>query len=249
MRELLRRRRLQLRRHRRRPAARAARWPSGSSTASRPATSPRSTSAGSRRSTATTAGCTTGSREVLGLHYEIPWPNREMRTARPVPPLAAATTCSAGERQASAARWAGSGPTSSRPRAGPGRSSTPGASRTGCRGRPPNSASTRTAVTVFDQTSFSKYLLVGPDAEAALQWLCTADVGRAGRAHRLHRDAQRARHLRVRRDRHPDGRRRVPHRQQRRHHRAGQGPHPPPPAGRRTTTTRGRHLVATRCSA
>jgi 4-methylaminobutanoate oxidase (formaldehyde-forming) len=37
--------------------------------------------------------------------------------------------------------------------------------------------STRTNVTVFDQTSFSKYLLVGPDAEAALQWLCTADVG------------------------------------------------------------------------
>jgi heterotetrameric sarcosine oxidase gamma subunit len=30
---------------------------------------------------------------------------------------------------------------------------------------------------VFDQTSFSKYLLVGPDAEAGLQWLCTADVG------------------------------------------------------------------------
>jgi 4-methylaminobutanoate oxidase (formaldehyde-forming) len=29
---------------------------------------------------------------------------------------------------------------------------------------------------VFDQTSFSKYLLVGPDAEAALQWLCTADM-------------------------------------------------------------------------
>ena len=36
--------------------------------------------------------------------------------------------------------------------------------------------STRTAVTVFDQTSFSKYLLVGPDAESALQWLCTADM-------------------------------------------------------------------------
>jgi 4-methylaminobutanoate oxidase (formaldehyde-forming) len=30
---------------------------------------------------------------------------------------------------------------------------------------------------VFDQTSFSKYLVVGADAEAALQWLCTADVG------------------------------------------------------------------------
>ena len=32
------------------------------------------------------------------------------------------------------------------------------------------------AVAVFDQTSFSKYLVTGPDAEAALQWLCTNDV-------------------------------------------------------------------------
>jgi 4-methylaminobutanoate oxidase (formaldehyde-forming) len=31
-------------------------------------------------------------------------------------------------------------------------------------------------VAVFDQTSFSKYLLTGPDGEQALQWLCTADV-------------------------------------------------------------------------
>ena len=37
-------------------------------------------------------------------------------------------------------------------------------------------ANTRENVTVFDQTSFSKYRLVGPDAEAVLQWLCTADV-------------------------------------------------------------------------
>ncbi len=29
---------------------------------------------------------------------------------------------------------------------------------------------------LFDQTSFSKYLLTGPDSERALQWLCTADV-------------------------------------------------------------------------
>jgi heterotetrameric sarcosine oxidase gamma subunit len=35
---------------------------------------------------------------------------------------------------------------------------------------------TRNAVAVFDQTSFSKYLLVGADAEPALQWLCTADL-------------------------------------------------------------------------
>jgi heterotetrameric sarcosine oxidase gamma subunit len=35
---------------------------------------------------------------------------------------------------------------------------------------------TRTGVAVFDQTSFSKYLLTGPGSEQALQWLCTADV-------------------------------------------------------------------------
>jgi 4-methylaminobutanoate oxidase (formaldehyde-forming) len=31
-------------------------------------------------------------------------------------------------------------------------------------------------VALFDQTSFSKYLLTGRDAEQVLQWLCTADV-------------------------------------------------------------------------
>ena len=37
------------------------------------------------------------------------------------------------------------------------RSSTPGASRAGCRGRPPSRRAPATAVAVFDQTSFSKY--------------------------------------------------------------------------------------------
>ena len=51
-------------------------------------------------------------------------------------------------------------------------------------------ASTRTGVTVFDQTSFSKYLLRGPSARDALQWLCTADVDVPVGPHRLHRHAQ-----------------------------------------------------------
>jgi glycine cleavage system aminomethyltransferase T len=34
----------------------------------------------------------------------------------------------------------------------------------------------RQAVSVFDQTSFSKHLVLGDDAEATLQWLCTNDV-------------------------------------------------------------------------
>ncbi len=41
----------------------------------------------------------------------------------------------------------------------------------------------RQRVAVFDQTSFSKYLVTGQDAAAALQWLCTNDVDVApGRA-------------------------------------------------------------------
>jgi 4-methylaminobutanoate oxidase (formaldehyde-forming) len=35
---------------------------------------------------------------------------------------------------------------------------------------------TRTGVAVFDQTSFSKYAVSGPDALAGLQWVCAADV-------------------------------------------------------------------------
>ncbi|MEJ8573645.1 FAD-dependent oxidoreductase [Microbaculum marinum] len=40
-------------------------------------------------------------------------------------------------------------------------------------------AATREAVTVFDQSSFAKFLVVGPDAEAALTWICAGNVARA----------------------------------------------------------------------
>lgn len=36
----------------------------------------------------------------------------------------------------------------------------------------------REAVTVFDQSSFAKFLLQGPDAEAALSWICANDITR-----------------------------------------------------------------------
>jgi sarcosine dehydrogenase len=36
----------------------------------------------------------------------------------------------------------------------------------------------RSSVAVFDQTSFSKFLMVGKDAEAALSWICANDVAR-----------------------------------------------------------------------
>ena len=181
--------------------------------------------------------------EVLGLHYEIPWPNREMATARPfrrspVHHLLVAANANFGSRmgweRANFFAPAGVEPVIEY--------------SWGKQNWLPWSAAeqtaTRTAVTVFDQTSFSKYLLTGPDAEAALQWLCTADMAVDVGATRVHGDAQRTRMLRVGRHRDPHRRRRVPHRQQRGHHGAGQGPHRQEPARRHAGSTRRRDVLA-----
>ncbi len=114
--------------------------------------------------------------EVLGLHYEIPWPNREMKTARPfrrspVHHLLETANANFGSRmgweRANFFAPDGVDPTIEYTWGKPNWLPWSAAEQT----------NTRTAVTVFDQTSFSKYLMVGPDAESALQWLCTADVG------------------------------------------------------------------------
>ncbi|WP_134739178.1 FAD-dependent oxidoreductase [Nocardioides sp. 503] len=109
--------------------------------------------------------------EVLGLHYAVPWPNRELESGRPqrTSPLhdvLAASGAVFGTRMG----W-------ERPLVfGPealdyawGRPAWLAASAAEQR-------ATRTAVAVFDQTSFSKYAVAGPGALAALQWLCAADV-------------------------------------------------------------------------
>jgi glycine cleavage system aminomethyltransferase T/glycine/D-amino acid oxidase-like deaminating enzyme len=113
--------------------------------------------------------------EVLGLHYSIPWPNRELATARPfrrspVHHLLAGANACFGSRNG----W-------ERPNffAPPGQSPVIEYSWGAQNWLPWVAAeqrATRTAVALFDQTSFSKYLLTGPDSERALQWLCTADV-------------------------------------------------------------------------
>ena len=114
--------------------------------------------------------------EVLGVHYEIPWPNRELKTARPfrrspVHHLLEAANANFGSRNG----WE---------RANFFAPAGADAAIEYTWGKPnwlawsaAEQSNTRTAVTVFDQTSFSKYLMVGADAEASLQWLCTADVG------------------------------------------------------------------------
>ena len=113
--------------------------------------------------------------EVLGLHYALPWPNREFETARPFrrspayERLVAANACFGsrmgweranyfapiGDDNAIEYSW----------------------------GKPnwlswssAEQRATREAVALFDQTSFSKYLVTGVDAERALQWICSNDV-------------------------------------------------------------------------
>lgn len=113
--------------------------------------------------------------EVLGLHYAIPWPNRELETARPlrrspVHDLLLEQGASLGSRNS----WErsnvfapqGVSPTIDYAWERPGWVDWSVAEQ----------VATREAVAVFDQTSFSKYLVRGPDAERALQWICTADV-------------------------------------------------------------------------
>ena len=113
--------------------------------------------------------------EVLGLHYAIGWPNRELETARPfrrspVYQLLQDANASFGSKMG----W-------ERPNffAPAGHRPVIEYSWDKQNWQPWSSAeqvATRQRVAVFDQTSFSKYLVTGPDAEAALQWLCTNDV-------------------------------------------------------------------------
>ncbi|MGK2881267.1 MAG: GcvT family protein [Mycobacterium sp.] len=114
--------------------------------------------------------------EILGLHYEVPWPNREMISARPfrrspVHHLLQAAGANFGSKMGwERANFFAAAPEESTITYTWGKPTW----------QPPSCAeqvNTRSNVTVFDQTSFSKYLMVGPDAEAALQWLCTGDVG------------------------------------------------------------------------
>ncbi len=119
--------------------------------------------------------------EVLGLHYAIAWPNRELETARPFRRspvyhvLRAANACFGAKMGWERANFF----------APPGEQPVIEYSWGKQNWQPWSSAeqlATRRRVAVFDQTSFAKYLVAGPDAEAVLQWLCTNDVAvRPGR--------------------------------------------------------------------
>ena len=113
--------------------------------------------------------------EVLGLHYSVPWPNREYDTARPL------RTSPVYERLAAANAGFGSKMGWERanyfapPAVDPAIQYAWGKQNW----LPWSSAEQvvcREAVAIFDQSSFSKYVVHGADAEAALQWICSNDV-------------------------------------------------------------------------
>lgn len=115
--------------------------------------------------------------ELYGKHYTIAWPNEEHASARPLrrsplyDRLKAQGACFGEKLGWERPNWF----------AAPGEAAEeiPGF------GRPSwfdavarEHRATREAVTVFDQTSFAKFQLVGRDAEAALSWICANDVAR-----------------------------------------------------------------------
>ena len=116
--------------------------------------------------------------EILGLHYEVPWPNRELRSARPFrrSPAYHLLTAS-GASFGSKMGWERAnyfvppdhGPAPTVP-------DYTWDKPDWQRWSNAEQRATRTDVAVFDQTSFGKLLVTGRDAERVLQWLCTADV-------------------------------------------------------------------------
>ena len=108
--------------------------------------------------------------EILGLHYAVPWPNREPETARdvrlsPLHERAVAAGATFGTRNG----WERPlyfGPPLDYRWDKPQWVEHSAAEQVAC----------RTAVAVFDQTSFSKYAVSGPDALRTLQWVCANDV-------------------------------------------------------------------------
>jgi glycine cleavage system aminomethyltransferase T/glycine/D-amino acid oxidase-like deaminating enzyme len=113
--------------------------------------------------------------EILGLHYAMPWPNRELETARPFRRspayhLLAAAGASFGSKmgweRANVFAPVGVEPLLDYSWGKP----------TWIPWSEQEQRATREAVALFDQTSFGKLLITGAGATHLLQWLCTADI-------------------------------------------------------------------------
>jgi 4-methylaminobutanoate oxidase (formaldehyde-forming) len=113
--------------------------------------------------------------ETLGLHYKMPWPQREHESGRPFrrSPLY--------DRLKARGAWFGNKMGWDRPNWFAGAGKTPDMQYGWGRGAwfdavAAEHRATREAVTVVDETSFGKFLVQGRDAEATLQRLCANDI-------------------------------------------------------------------------
>jgi heterotetrameric sarcosine oxidase gamma subunit len=113
--------------------------------------------------------------EVLGLHYAVPWPNRELATARPFrrSPL---HHLLAGKGAVFGSKMGWERPNVFAPAGLPAELDYTWNRPEWLRWSVVEQTATRQHVAVFDETSFGKLLVVGRDAESVLQRLCTADV-------------------------------------------------------------------------
>ncbi|HEY8052617.1 MAG TPA: FAD-dependent oxidoreductase [Steroidobacteraceae bacterium] len=114
-------------------------------------------------------------KETLGLHYAMPWPNRELESARPLRRspvyhlLKERGACFGSKMGWERANWFA--PPGVKPQV---------EYSFGAQNWLPHSGrehlAARTGVALFDMTSFSKYLLKGRDARDVLQYLVSNDV-------------------------------------------------------------------------
>ena len=120
--------------------------------------------------------------EVLGLHYNVPWPNRELVTRPTVPALPRLPPAGgAGALFGSKMGWERANVFA--PPAPTPDSTTRWDKPNWLPGRSTSSGGPGTPVALYDETSFGKLLVTGRDSETVLQRLCTADVAVAvGRA-------------------------------------------------------------------
>src|ERR1043165_3944697 len=113
--------------------------------------------------------------EVLGLHYVMPWPNRELQSARGLrkSPLYDRL---AGAHALFGSKMGWERPNFFAPSAEEARLDYSWERQNWFACAAAEHEATRKAVPITDLTSFSKFMLQGPDAESALQHLCANDV-------------------------------------------------------------------------
>lgn len=116
--------------------------------------------------------------ELYAKHYAITWPNEEHESARPrlrsalYQDLLANGACFGSKLGWERPNWFASDGDVPKDRysfARPGWFTAVGREHQACRQR----------VALFDQSSFAKFLVEGPEAEACLQWVCANDVSKA----------------------------------------------------------------------